>query len=134
MTVFRDAARKVLEARLPAGVHGWGSWIEGTLDELDGCVRPQTIDRDALAAAWDDGNAVGLDGWVGPNRGTEPDGEAIRLRQQYLDRYALVQPDEGVTLTYREAQTVLGWYADVDWDPQPAEYDRALAWKLGSAS
>lgn len=53
-----------------------------------GAARAGGIDRDALGEAWDDGNAVGLDGWVGPNRGTEPDGEAIRLRRQYLDTHA----------------------------------------------
>jgi hypothetical protein len=34
----------------------------------------------ALFAAWDAGNAVGLDGYIGPNRGEEPDREAILAR------------------------------------------------------
>ena len=33
-----------------------------------------------LEAAWDDGNALGLDGWTGPERGEEPDEHAIRRR------------------------------------------------------
>jgi hypothetical protein len=39
-----------------------------------------------LEAAWDDGNAMGLDGWVGPGRGTEPDEHAIQQRRRLVDR------------------------------------------------
>ena len=42
-----------------------------------------------LEAAWDDGNALGLDGWTGPERGEEPDEHAIhrraRLRSKLVD-------------------------------------------------
>ena len=42
--------------------------------------------REALGRAWDDGNAVGLDGWVGPGRGTEPvDREAVTAREREVD-------------------------------------------------
>ena len=35
--------------------------------------------------AWDDGNAVGLDGWVGPGRGSgEVDPEAARARERVI--------------------------------------------------
>lgn len=50
-----------------------------------------------LEAAWDDGNAMGLDGWVGPERGTEPDDHAIRTRERKVD--SLV--DELVALVRR---------------------------------
>ena len=30
------------------------------------------------------GNAVGLDGWVGPERGEEPDDHAIHERERYV--------------------------------------------------
>ena len=43
-----------------------------------------------LEAAWDDGNALGLDGWTGPERGEEPDEHAIRrrarLRSKLVDK------------------------------------------------
>ena len=39
-----------------------------------------------LEAAWDDGNALGLDGWIGPERGEEPDEHAIRRRARLRDR------------------------------------------------
>lgn len=43
--------------------------------------------RDALEEAWDQGNACGLDGYVGPGRGTEPiDDEAIYARDRDVDR------------------------------------------------
>lgn len=42
--------------------------------------------RGALESSWDDGNAKGLDGWVGPGRGTEPDDEAIRDRERYVEK------------------------------------------------
>ena len=47
----------------------------------------RTRDRinNALLAAWDDGNATGLDGWVGPERGEHPDIEAIRARERCVD-------------------------------------------------
>jgi hypothetical protein len=43
--------------------------------------------RDALEEVWDDGNACGLDGYVGPGRGTEPiDNEAIYQRDRVIDK------------------------------------------------
>lgn len=39
-----------------------------------------------LEAAWDDGNAMGLDGWNGPDRGAEPDEYAINKRARMVDR------------------------------------------------
>ncbi|AYR01548.1 hypothetical protein PP639_gp048 [Arthrobacter phage Seahorse] len=35
-----------------------------------------------LAEVWDDGNAVGLDGWIGPGRGEPIDSEAVRCRER----------------------------------------------------
>ena len=38
-----------------------------------------------VTKAWDDGNAVGLDGWVGPGRGSgEVDPEATRARARVI--------------------------------------------------
>jgi hypothetical protein len=39
----------------------------------------------ALRAAWDDGNAMGLDGWIGPERGEEPDEHAIEGRRRFVE-------------------------------------------------
>lgn len=41
--------------------------------------------RRALTDAWDDGNGTGLDGWVGPGRGMEPDEEGIYRRDRYVE-------------------------------------------------
>lgn len=42
----------------------------------------------ALGDAWDDGNAAGLDGWIGPGRGAgEVDDEAVYRRNRFLARY-----------------------------------------------
>ena len=53
---------------------------------------PARLVEAALLAAWDDGNALGLDGWIGPERGEDPDEHAIRRREEYvrkaLDRLA----------------------------------------------
>lgn len=40
-----------------------------------------------LCEVWDDGNASGLDGWVGPGRGTEPvDDQAVFNRDRCILR------------------------------------------------
>lgn len=42
-----------------------------------------------VGEAWDDGNAMGLDGYVGPNRGAgDVDPEAERARERMVDRAA----------------------------------------------
>lgn len=44
--------------------------------------------RDALGDAWDDGNAAGLDGWVGPGRGAgDVDDEALFRRDRFLNKH-----------------------------------------------
>ena len=48
--------------------------------ELEAAVQRE------MYAAWDDGNGCGLDGWVGPERGTEPDDYAIRARDRYVEK------------------------------------------------
>lgn len=42
--------------------------------------------RDAIEGAWDDGNAMGLDGWVGPGRGEMPDDHAINERRRCVHK------------------------------------------------
>lgn len=42
--------------------------------------------EEALLLCWDDGNAMGLDGWAGPERGEEPDQHAIEARRRCVDR------------------------------------------------
>lgn len=64
-----------------------------------------------IAQAWDDGNALGLDGWVGPERGEEPDEHAIRQREKIVDRIAesvVRAARSDVPDTIREAQ-VRAW-------------------------
>ena len=46
--------------------------------------RLQAAIETAAYRAWDHGNAVGLDGWVGPERGEEPDDHAIHERERYV--------------------------------------------------
>lgn len=41
-----------------------------------------------LEAAWDEGNAMGLDGWTGPGRGEDPDDHAIQRRRRTVDHLA----------------------------------------------
>ena len=49
-------------------------------------VREQA--RKALTDIWDDGNATGLDGWVGPGRGAgDVDDEAIRARERAIEKH-----------------------------------------------
>lgn len=61
--------------------------IRALLDETE--PKPNAGDeREALEAIWDDGNAMGLDGWIGPGRGTEPvDDEAIRGRARAIEKH-----------------------------------------------
>jgi hypothetical protein len=43
--------------------------------------------KDVVGQAWDDGNAMGLDGYVGPNRGAgDVDHEAERGRERMVSR------------------------------------------------
>lgn len=49
----------------------------------------QSTLRTVLENAWDDGNAAGLDGWVGPGRGIEPVDEDAILRRQRATKNAL---------------------------------------------
>jgi|SRR5690625_568025 len=56
-------------------------------DDLRTRARGVAIRSAALfEAAWDEGNAMGLDGWTGPGRGTEPDQHAIDRRERTVDR------------------------------------------------
>lgn len=68
-------------------------------DELEPFIAEQSKDPAWKAAfdaeevarlvgeAWDDGNAMGLDGWTGPNRGAgEVDPEAEQARERMIDR------------------------------------------------
>lgn len=50
----------------------------------------------AAYLAWDHGNAVGLDGWVGPERSEEPDDHATRERERYVRKLVaeLLDPRE----------------------------------------
>ena len=48
--------------------------------------NPADVIEAALLRMWDDGNATGLDGWVGPDRGSEPDDYAIEVRRKRVDR------------------------------------------------
>lgn len=73
------------------GFGGLWAMIRGTLAARL-AVQPPATNRDALGMAWDDGNATGLDGWVGPGRGTEPDPEGIDARERYLDRVLAARP------------------------------------------
>src|SRR5699024_9965462 len=58
-----------------------------TTDDLRTRARGVAIRSAALfEAAWDEGNAMGLDGWTGPGRGTEPDQHAIDRRERTVDR------------------------------------------------
>lgn len=65
----RDNARCVLVAVLP-------------LIEESVAIRSAELFKDA----WDDGNALGLDGWTGPGRGSEPDQYAIDRREKMVDK------------------------------------------------
>lgn len=59
-------------------------------------VPPSDDEREALEAIWDDGNAVGLDGWVGPGRGTEPvDEYAIQARARAIEKHAAALRRQG---------------------------------------
>lgn len=68
--------------------------------------------RTILENIWDDGNAVGLDGWVGPGRGTEPiDDYAIRARDRAIGAaVTALQPGRS------EAEPTYEWAVDYSKD------------------
>ncbi|AYN57838.1 hypothetical protein HOU49_gp50 [Arthrobacter phage Eileen] len=57
-----------------------------------------------LEEVWDDGNAVGLDGWIGPGRGAgEVDSEAVRCRER-----ATQKASEAILAAgYRKPRTII---------------------------
>ena len=77
------------------GVSIWGTYegiIRAVLPLIEQAVREQVAQQAAIRsaalfeAAWDEGNAMGLDGWTGPGRGAEPDQHAIDRREKTVDR------------------------------------------------
>jgi hypothetical protein len=67
--VLADSVRAALVAARP--------YLMPTREEL----------KDVVGQAWDDGNAMGLDGYVGPNRGAgDVDHEAERGRERMVSR------------------------------------------------
>jgi hypothetical protein len=64
-------------------------FVEGWADTFAEAIAstPPVVDREALGEAWDDGNATGLDGYVGPNRGAgDVDAEAELARERVLNK------------------------------------------------
>ena len=61
------------------------AWTD-TITERDEALAEVKRLVGALGDAWDDGNATGLDGWVGPGRGAEVDQEAIHIRDRFIRR------------------------------------------------
>ena len=65
--------------------------------EVGSMPRVQDIER-ILGAAWDEGNATGLDGWVGPGRGAgEIDPEAVQARTRTVNKLLAEYYPEEVT-------------------------------------
>ena len=74
--------------------------------------------REALGNIWDDGNAAGLDGWVGPGRGAgEVDDEAIRSRDRAIEKCgrALLDATEPSTVAVKTEFRVLDAPKDCDY-------------------
>ena len=59
-----------------------------------------------LNAAWEDGNCVGLDGWIGEDRGEPVDPEAVAAKERHIRRAlaALDVPDSRDAEPARETQ------------------------------
>lgn len=80
--------------------HDWEPYGDGSFDRWlvaeRARVAAETAEKITLQAAirsaplferaWDEGNAMGLDGWTGPERGSEPDQHAIDRREKTVDR------------------------------------------------
>ena len=69
----------------------WSPGLTGTTPPPGGGVAGANLDRPQLVGliegelerVWDEGNATGLDGWIGPGRGAgEVDGHAVAIRQR----------------------------------------------------
>lgn len=76
----------------PYGDGSFDAWLaqvqaEARADERKRVALQSAIRSASLfESAWDDGNAMGLDGWTGPERGTEPDDHAVTRRERLVDR------------------------------------------------
>lgn len=86
---------------------------------------------EVLEDVWDDGSAKGLDGWVGPGRGTLPiDDYAVYGRERAIDK-ALTVINEPFELPGGEmARSKDSWIADYQFSLQCAQalLERAQAW------
>lgn len=72
----------------PADLPRWAPpESEARSQEGAGTMTHRPTREQVLEDLWDDGNAVGLDGWVGPGRGSgEVDDEAIRARRRAVEK------------------------------------------------
>lgn len=93
----RSDTRREFEQHRERVVTAAQAVVDAVLADAHAAVERVLADRVELALdAWDDGNATGLDGWVGPMRGTTPvDEEAIRARWKFAER-ARRRPEVGV--------------------------------------
>lgn len=98
----RDALRAEVERLNESTGEVWREMNEHINDATDraeaaeaALAEQRAKVTEAIGAAWDDGNATGLDGWIGPNRGEEPDAEGIRAREHYVAKAlaSLSEPD-----------------------------------------
>lgn len=86
------AAIEWVDPREITDVVGYVTELLAEVDRLR--AREQRV-AEALLEARDDGNGAGLDGWIGPGRGEEPDAHGCYLRKRYQDQAlaALNGPD-----------------------------------------
>jgi hypothetical protein len=123
----RGRARAVLADFWGVGLVGRYVDPEPYLDRLAACVRPATIDRDALAQRIYDYASVGVDDESRLSTAISDANGARDLADQIL---ALVRPAAGVTITPEEAAAVLDMIMDNPTGRDDAE-DQRLIRRLG---
>jgi len=79
---------------------------------------------EVLGDLWDKGNGTGLDGWVGPGRGTYPiDDEAVHARERDIEAAIAVLAAAGFGPVKEAAAKALEDAAEAAADPSPEDMD-----------
>lgn len=90
-----NAALRENLAEMTAAHDGWLDEAVKSGDEAADLREQVQRVPSALRNAWEAGNCTGLDGWIGEDRGQEPDQHAIQMRERRVSQALAALAGEG---------------------------------------